>query len=374
YVEGHPITEASKDASVEEKLRLFVKVCDAVQYAHRNLVVHRDLKPANILVNVEGEPRLLDFGIAKILGAPSDETATVARAYTPRYASPEQVLGLPVSTLTDVYSLGVLLYEILTGVLPYDLEGSDATALSAAITQIEPRRPSSRAPALPSDLDYIVLKSLRKEPEHRYGSVSDMASDIQNFLDGRPVLARPPSLRYLARKFARRHRTGVAAAALVLCAIALGIGATLWQSRVANLERDKAQAVSGFLQNLIQSGGPDREKFQSKGLDLKVVDLLDDSAQMLDKSSTGQPDVAIEMRRTQAASYLGLGAWDKARKQSELALAAARARYGERNLNTAKMYRTLGEALFKEENHRAAITNYRNALNIYAALAPNDPM
>jgi tetratricopeptide (TPR) repeat protein/tRNA A-37 threonylcarbamoyl transferase component Bud32 len=374
YVEGRPLIEAAAGAPLGQKLRLFMKVCDAVQYAHQNLVVHRDLKPANILLNDQGEPKLLDFGIAKILDPSESQTATIAQAFTPRYASPEQVLGNPVSTLSDVYSLGVLLYELLAGVLPYNAQALDSTRLLRAIVEEESVRPSSHARGLPADLDFIVLKALRKEPGQRYGSVSDLAGDIQNVLDGRPVTARAPTLQYLARKFVRRHRGSVIAASVAACAIAIGVGMTLRQSHVANQERDKAQAVSAFMQELIQSGGPDRAKFRARGLDLRVVDVLDDSATLVDLDFANQPDTLIEMHHTLAHSYLGLGAWDKAKIQADLALAQARRYLGERNLTTATMYLTEGEVLFKQENHQAAIASYRRALDIYQALAPRDPL
>ncbi len=372
YVEGRPLTEASAGAPLDAKLRLFMKVCEAVQYAHRNLVVHRDLKPANILVDERGEPKLLDFGIAKMLDPAAEQTGTVAQVFTPRYASPEQVLGNPVSTLSDVYSLGVLLYEMLTSVLPYDAQSLESTRLLQAIVSEEPRRPSTHARGLPHDLDFIVLKALRKEPAQRYGSVSDLAADIQNCVEGRPVAARAPTLRYRARKFVRRQRSGVTAAAVVLFAIAAGIVATLRQAHVANLERDKARAVSAFLQELIQSGGPDREKFKAKGVDLKVIDVLDDSALMLDKTFANQPDTLIEMHHTLSVAYLGLGAWDKAKRQADLALAQAHRYLGERNLTTAEMYHAQGEALFKQEEPKLAMASYRKALDIFQALAPGD--
>jgi eukaryotic-like serine/threonine-protein kinase len=373
YVEGRPLTEAARALSLEAKLRLFVKVCDAVQYAHRNLVVHRDLKPANILVNEQGEPKLLDFGIAKMLDPSAEHTATLARAFTPRYASPEQVLGNVVSTLTDVYSLGVLLYEMLTGVLPYDAQTLDSTKLYQAIVEQEPRRPSGLVSGLPADLDFVVLKALRKEQAQRYGSVAELEADIQNFLDGRAVVARAPTIGYLTRKFVRRHRAGVVAAAVVAAALAGGVGVTLWQSRVARLERDKARAVNAFLQNLIRSGGPDREKFRNKGVDLKVVDVLDDSALTVDHEFAKEPDILLDMHHTLAVAYLGLGAWEKARKEADAALALARKSLGEHNLTTAQMYLTEGEVQFKQEDPKSATASYRHALDIYTALTPNDP-
>ncbi len=272
YVEGRPLTEYcdAKELSVKERLRLFRKVCAAVSYAHRNLVVHRDIKPGNILVTAEGEPKLLDFGIAKLLDADAGESATATlllRAMTPEYASPEQVRGEPVTTATDVYSLGVLLYELLTGELPYKLKGRTADEITRAICEQEPARPSSRIAgcglraadsgdaksssnpqspirnpqSLKGDLDNIVLMALHKEPQLRYASVEQFAEDIDLHLEGLPVRARRGTFGYRASKFIRRNKGGVAAAAAILLTLVGGIVLTSWEAHAARAERAKAE-------------------------------------------------------------------------------------------------------------------------------------
>ena len=205
YVEGKPIDVFASGLGVRQKITLFLKVCAAVGYLHRYLVVHRDLKPSNILVTIEGEPKLLDFGIAKILDLSTDSTMTGMRMLTPDYASPEQVTGARVSTATDIYSLGAVLYRLLTGKTPHEFEDRSPGAIASAITTCEVTRPGKWAPELKGDLESILLKALRKDPQARYTTVEQFSDDLNAFLESRPVRARAGNAWYHALKFLRRY-------------------------------------------------------------------------------------------------------------------------------------------------------------------------
>ena len=244
FVDGVPIDTYCRERALglRERLELFRRICAVVHYAHQRLIVHRDLKAANILVTADGTPKLLDFGIAKLLDTSADTTKTLMRMVTPDSASPEQIQGATITTATDVYALGVLLYRLLTGEHPYGSGRSEADLLRA-ICEEEPRPPSAIArDRVPFDVDVIVMKALRKEPERRYGSVEQFSDDLQRYLEGRPVHAVPDSVVYRARKFVRRHRLGVAAVAALVVAVAAGISTTLWQARAARQERERADA------------------------------------------------------------------------------------------------------------------------------------
>lgn len=246
YVEGEPLIDYCErhGLDVQERLRLYIKVCSAVAYAHRNLVVHRDIKPTNILVTIDGEPKLLDFGLAKAFESDTDSTQTEMRAFTPAYASPEQILGERITTATDHFSLGVVMYELITGNKPFHFEGKSFEEIIRSAESVQAQPPSritNGSQRLSGDIDNIVLKCLRREPERRYDSVADLSADIERFLDGRPVAARPNTFGYLATRFIVRNRLAVGAAVVVVLAVFAGLAVALWQAGVAKAERDRAQ-------------------------------------------------------------------------------------------------------------------------------------
>ena len=274
YVEGQPIDAycAEHDLDLRARVRLFLQVAEAVAHAHAKLVVHRDLKPSNILVTSEGEVRLLDFGIAKLLGEttrPTALTEAAGRPHTPEFASPEQIAGHPLSVGSDVYSLGIVLYELLTGKRPYSVRPHSRADLEAAILHAEPiplsesARDAAEYKSLRGDLDTIVLKALKKSPGDRYPTVNAFADDLQRWLDGRPVLARADSAAYRASKFVRRHKVAVAVAAAALLALIAFTGILARQARiladqrrVAEVERDTAQQVVHVLVDLFETTNP----------------------------------------------------------------------------------------------------------------------
>jgi tetratricopeptide (TPR) repeat protein/predicted Ser/Thr protein kinase len=223
YIDGRPIDVFALGSSVRQKTGLFLKVCSAVSYLHRNLVIHRDLKPSNILVTAEGEPKLLDFGIAKILDATTDATMTAMRMLTPDYASPEQVIGGRISTSTDIYSLGAVLYRLLTGKAAHEFEDHSAEAIAQMVTAREVTRPSRWSPELKGDVESVLLKALRKDPLERYATVEQFAEDLQAFLESRPVRARSGNAWYRTRKFVQRYWLPVSAAALVIASLGAGL-------------------------------------------------------------------------------------------------------------------------------------------------------
>ncbi|MBX7170715.1 MAG: serine/threonine-protein kinase [Pyrinomonadaceae bacterium] len=278
YVDGKRIDDFCNDQnlSVESRLKLFQKVCEAVQYAHQNLIVHRDLKPSNILVTKDGIPKLLDFGIAKLLQSQSEsETETQFQIFTPEYASPEQVRGERITTLSDVYSLGILLYELLTDDFPYHFKNKTPFEIASVVCNSEPLRPSaaitnenqrpktkdqgsksnpkSKVRNLKSDIDNIVLMALQKESEARYQSVADFSEDIENYLNGLPVKAQTNTFFYLAEKFIKRNAISVTLAATALIAVLLGLTTTFWQMRIAQMEGAKAEKRFNDVRRLANS-------------------------------------------------------------------------------------------------------------------------
>ncbi|WP_064747985.1 serine/threonine-protein kinase [Lysobacter antibioticus] len=332
YVEGEPITDYCRNqrTPLDKRLRMFQQICDAVSHAHANLIVHRDLKPSNILVTPAGDVRLLDFGIAKLLDSSDvplpEQTRTGARAFTLHYAAPEQVRGEPVTTMTDVYSLGVVLYELLTDAKPYRLKRQTAAEWEEAILAADPLRPSQAVMRhvdttdvdpgalrrlgrqLAGDLDNIVLKTLSKRPEQRYPSVEALSLDLQRFESGRPVLARAQSLRYRFNKYVARHRWALATASLVTVVLAAALGIVAWQAREALGEASRAQAMQDFMVGLFESarGTPEGEALDLRG-------LLDASVARGTRELARQPRARAELFGVVARMRTGLGDYNEAR-------------------------------------------------------------
>jgi serine/threonine-protein kinase len=353
-VEGEPITKHCdrQRLSVDARVRLFCRVCEAVQYAHGRLIVHRDLKPANIFVTTTGDLKLLDFGIAKLL---TDDNAAEAteltepglRPLTPAYAAPEQLRGEPVSTATDVYTLGVILFELLTGrrppasarsgfdrgsldaepprpsevVLPKDADDARSIDEIARARSVPPRALAAR---LAGDLDAIALKALRREPERRYVGAGALADDLERYLRGHPVAARPDGRRYRAGKFVGRHRVGIAVAASLVISLVAGMAATTWQARARTREAQKAEAVKAFLISIFQGADP----VHAAGREVTLRQVVDEGAERVQRSLASQPAVQGELLTVLAGIYGQLGITERATSLTDQALAIHERLYG----------------------------------------------
>jgi serine/threonine-protein kinase len=320
YVDGVPITQYAReqDLDLRARLHLFLQVCGAVQYAHQNLVVHRDLKPSNILVGTDGAPKLLDFGIAKVLATTdvAAQTQTAARLLTPDYAAPEQFRGGAITTATDVYALGVVLYELLVGSRPMrDARSAaidpigDVTAPSAALDRTTGDA-GKRRRELRGDLDRISLTALAAEPQRRYPSVEALAADLQHYLQGRPIAARGDSAMYRLRKFVRRNRWTVATAVFVFAVCIAATIISLRQARHALEQATRAQAVRSFLVGVFKQASPD----QNKGKSITAHELLDAGARQLAENKEDPPEVKADLAEVIAGLYADIG--DDERAQS----------------------------------------------------------
>jgi non-specific serine/threonine protein kinase/serine/threonine-protein kinase len=355
HIAGEPITSYAdrQRLTTAERITLFRRVCDGVQHAHQKGIIHRDLKPSNVLVTIVGnqpEPKIIDFGVAKATAQRLTEktmfTEMGVLVGTPEYMSPEQaeMTGLDIDTRTDVYALGVILYELLTGTLPFEpkeLRQAGYDEIRRRIREVEPPRPSTRvrtlgarseeaarnrrtepgrlASGLKGDLDWIVMKALEKDRTRRYGSPSDLAADLARHLGHEPVLAGPPSAWYRAGKFVRRHRFGVAAAALSVAAlVAFGV-ATAMQTRAIARERDRAERVSSFLVSLFQSSDP----AISRGKEITAREIFDRGVKRIDEELKDDPQLQARLLMTVGNVYVRLGLW----KQGESLLRKAIASY-----------------------------------------------
>ena len=419
YIEGEPLLAYcdSRKLPVAERLKLFQAICSAVQYAHRNLVVHRDIKPGNILVAEDGSPRLLDFGIAKLLNPELAGEAPTATAVvmTPAYASPEQARGERITTATDVYSLGVVLYELLTGHLPYRLLSRQPLEILKAISEQEPEKASTAVERvetattasgglvarvtpdvsstregtpdrlqrrLRGDLDNILMLALRKEPPRRYASVEAFSDDIRRYLEGLPVKARQPTLGYRAGKFLRRHVAGVVASAVfVVLLIGFAVAMAMQSARVARerdlaekeraaaqQERGTAQRVSAFLVDLFRVSDPSR----ARGNTITAREVLDKGTAKIATELKDEPEVRATLMTTMGGVYSNLGLYDKALPLLEEALQTRKAALGNAHIAVSRSLSNLGNLLQRMGDYPGAAARHREALAMLRKLLGND--
>jgi len=402
YVEGVRIDKYCDDnqLSVRDRLEMFRRVCGAVHYAHQRLIIHRDIKPANILITKEGEPKLLDFGIAKLLDPEAsmagEQTVTFAAAMTPEYASPEQVRGETMTTASDVYSLGVILYELLTGQRPYRIKGRNPAEIARAITEQEPARPStaiarssgsskSQGPnpkILRGDLDNIVLNAMRKESQRRYASVEQFSDDIRRYLGDRPITARKDTFSYRTVKFIKRNKVAVTTATLVVLAIVTGLIVALWQAENARQQRDlahherlKAERINTFLQRMLSFSNQSVTSVWpvAQKRDVTVNEMLDRVTPQVEAELTDQPDVRAQVLRTIGSAYASQGRYDMAEKNLRTALNDEIQLYGENNPEVADTMSELGVLTYRQVRYEEANSLLEKAIAAYKTQRQANP-
>jgi serine/threonine-protein kinase len=371
-VEGKPLTEYAREHRLDlrQRLALFLQICRAVESAHRALIVHRDLKPSNVLVSNDGQIKLLDFGIAKLLDH-NDEMQTHLPAFTPAYAAPEQHSGAPITTATDVYALGILLGELVTG---QRLTGNTGKTPSSQIDEnsgpgVLPALPQITRRSLRGDLDNIVLKAIAAEPERRYVSAGALADDIDRLIEGRPVVAHPPSTWYRAQKFVTRHRGGVTVTMIFLLGIITALGIATWQANVARQEAGKAKreaaranATKEFLIRVFRASDPRIAQDKPRG-QVTAKELLDLNAPRIERDFADDPDTEIELLGVAASIYRELDDQPQFRKLHQQQIDLAQRLYG--NLHPAII-----QGLLDDADHANNRNDYDIALKVLAQADP----
>ncbi len=414
FVDGSGLIEVANALAldVNARLTLFLQICDAVAYAHRRLIVHRDLKPSNVLLTVDNQPKLLDFGIAKLLDETDDEhlTGTGMRVLTPNYAAPEQILGRPISTATDVYALGVILYELLTGTSPHQRRGKDLERVTRDLDQESLTRPSAAvlrsessgstthpqqqrlARQLSGDLDTIVLHALKREPERRYQGAAELADDIRRYLNGHPVRAETDTLNYRVRKFVKRHRGGVTAAVLAVLGIVAGLVIALWQANLARhsaaraeveaarAEREAAAAVESasrtkrvkdFMMETFVHADPLRSAADAPKT---VAQAVDAALARVDHDMGDDPKLQIDLLDDFGEIRTGQGRFDEAQKLFDRALAQAEKTYGPDHPVVAESLLNRASIEIYSERTLAAAPLVERAIAILEANSELDPL